>query len=383
MKDSMSETLAKSIRGIYISNLGVKKEERALVFTDTLLPYEDAAEEDKKRREALPGLAKNIADAGRGLCRNVTFMTYLSLKAHGSEPPKEIWAAAFGQKAIKELEAAGLFVGLIRKELSSQKIKDVENIIEKNKSDSQNLIIALSNFSTSHTKFRDLLTNICKARYASMPLFDEAMFYGAMQVDGKLLEKRTVGLAARMDGAEKVLITAPNGTSLAIGVKGRKMLADTGNLTNSGSFGNLPAGEVFVAPVEGTTEGVLILEWAPTFKLASPVAVKIEKGLAQKISGEDSYAKKLEAKLNENPDFRNIAELGIGTNDMATRPDNILESEKILGTIHIAFGDNSTFGGTIRTPFHQDFVLFNPEVRIIKGKEEKVVLSRGRLHLEI
>ncbi|MEK7828962.1 MAG: hypothetical protein AAB256_04170, partial [Deltaproteobacteria bacterium] len=144
-----------------------------------------------------------------------------------------------------------------------------------------------------------------------------------------------------------------------------------------------PAGEVFVAPVEGTTKGVMVIDWAPTFKLSSPVILKIEKGLVKDISGRDPYAKKLEAKLKENPDFRNIAELGIGTNDMAKRPDNILESEKILGTIHIALGDNSTFGGSVRTPFHQDFVIFKPTVTIVREDEEKTIMEDGVLSCRV
>ncbi len=372
--------LNNAITELYIINLAVKKNEKVIVFTDTLLPDEDITEEDSKRRKALVGLARKTADTGMEICGHVWFLTYPSLKAHGSEPPKEIWQKAFGKKTVKELEDYGLLGKLLNKEqLSHEETRDIKNIVESHKADAVNVIIALSNFSTSHTKFRDLLTNICKTRYASMPLFDEAMFYGPMRVDRKALEKRTISLAACMDGAERVLITAPNGTDIIIGIKGRKALPDTGNLALPGSFGNLPAGEVFVAPVEGTTEGVLVLEWAPTFKLESPVTVKIEKGLVKGISGNDPYAKKLEHKLNENPDFRNIAELGIGTNDKAKRADNILESEKILGTIHIAFGDNSTFGGAVRTPFHQDFVIFNPTIKLFKGNEERVILNHGIL----
>ncbi|MBI3754470.1 MAG: aminopeptidase [Deltaproteobacteria bacterium] len=374
--------LNKAIRELYITNLAVRKNEKALVFTDTLLPDEDITEEDSKRRKALVGLARQVADAGSEVCRNITFLAYPSSRSHGSEPPRDIWQKAFGDKTVKELEDYGFLGKLLNKEqLNHEEIKDIKNIIETNKADALDVVIALSNFSTSHTKFRDLLTNICKTRYASMPLFDETMFYGAMQVDWNALEKRTNNLAACMNGAEKVLVTTPNGTDMVIGIKGRKILADTGNLTEPGSFGNLPAGEVFVAPVEGTTEGVLVLEWAPTFKLESPVTVKIEKGLVKDISGKDPYAKKLESKLNENPDFRNIAELGIGTNDMAKRADNILESEKILGTIHIAFGDNSTFGGNVRTPFHQDFVVLRPTVTIVKENEEKAILYDGVLSI--
>jgi leucyl aminopeptidase (aminopeptidase T) len=88
----------------------------------------------------------------------------------------------------------------------------------------------------------------------------------------------------------------------------------------------------------------------------------------------------LEEKLSEDRKNRNIAELGIGTNDKAVRPDNILESEKILGTIHIALGDNSSFGGRVSTPFHQDFVFFRPTVTLIcKNGERKNILEDGSL----
>ncbi|MBI3399317.1 MAG: aminopeptidase [Deltaproteobacteria bacterium] len=374
--------LTKAIRELYITNLAVKKNEKALVFTDTLLSDEDITEQDSKRRKALVDLARQVADAGSEVCRNITFLAYPALRTHGSEPPKEVWAAAFGSEVVKELEGIGILEDLIgKKEIDEVLKRTIHSIIRENKADAVDVVIALSNFSTSHTKFRDMLTNICNVRYASMPLFDEAMFYGPMQVDWNALEKRTNNLAACIDGAEKVLVTAPNGTNLVIGIKGRKALPDTGNLTLPGSFGNLPAGEVFVAPLEGTTEGVLVLEWAPTFKLESPVTVKIEKGLVKDISGKDPYAKKLESKLKENPDFKNIAELGIGTNDRAKRADNILESEKILGTIHIAFGDNSTFGGNVRTPFHQDFVVFTATVTIVKEDEEKTILYDGLLSI--
>jgi leucyl aminopeptidase (aminopeptidase T) len=106
----------------------------------------------------------------------------------------------------------------------------------------------------------------------------------------------------------------------------------------------------------------------------------VKNGFVVNVSGEDEYAEYLSTKLSERKENRNIAELGIGTNDRATRPDNILESEKILGTIHIALGDNSSFGGKIKTPFHQDFVFFKPTVTLIrKDGSKKDILKSGRL----
>jgi leucyl aminopeptidase (aminopeptidase T) len=101
----------------------------------------------------------------------------------------------------------------------------------------------------------------------------------------------------------------------------------------------------------------------------------------QNIEGKEKYVSYLKEKLSEKKENGNIAELGIGTNDRATRPDNILESEKILGTIHIALGDNSSFGGTVSTSFHQDFVLFKPTMTLIYGKGRKTTLMKdGKVH---
>ena len=82
-------------------------------------------------------------------------------------------------------------------------------------------------------------------------------------------------------------------------------------------------------------------------------------------------------RIAEDPLKGNIAELGIGTNDKATRPDNILETEKILGTVHIAIGDNSTFGGKVSVPFHQDFIFFKPTMIVKKGCESVEILNNG------
>lgn len=100
--------------------------------------------------------------------------------------------------------------------------------------------------------------------------------------------------------------------------------------------------------------------------------LNVKHGKVVSIEGNDPYKDELERKLNEAPENNNIAELGIGINDKASRPDNILESEKILGTVHIAFGDNSSFGGKIRTPFHQDYIFFlNQHFMVLPIRERR------------
>jgi len=101
-----------------------------------------------------------------------------------------------------------------------------------------------------------------------------------------------------------------------------------------------------------------------------------------RLDGDDPLKQRLEAKFAENPNCRNLAELGIGTNDKASRPDNVLEAEKILGTIHLALGDNTGFGGMVAAPFHEDYVFYQPTVTLVMpdGSQE-IIIDNGRLQL--
>ncbi len=368
--------ITRAIRNIFRVNLNVKKSESVLVFTDRPFEKEVIEETDRCRRERLRDIAILTAETGRGFCKNIFYHEYPATGSHGVEPPQELWAIAFGEKTFKKLKAQNLLIPLINKSAKDTDIKKAEEIISRHRRYAVNAVVALSNYSTSHTRFRDLLTRMCGVRYASMPLFDAAMLEGAMNVDWKALARRTKDIAKTVNRAEAVEITTPNGTNISFSKKGRKADSDTGLLTKPGSFGNLPAGEVYLAPLEGTANGKLVLEWAPTRPMKSPVTVIIKDGIVKEVSGDEGYVYYLRGKISERKENANIAELGIGTNDMAKRPDNILESEKILGTIHIALGDNSSFGGTVSTPFHQDFVFFRPTVTLVDKDGKKAVLMK-------
>ncbi|MCL4537202.1 MAG: aminopeptidase [Nitrospirae bacterium] len=372
--------ITKTIGSIYRVNLGVKRDERVIIFTDRISPTEILQENDLCRRERLRDIALLTAEIGKAFTKKVIYHEYAATGSHGAEPPEELWEIAFGKKTVSELKKYRLLKLLLKKEINDNGIKKAEAIIAENKKSAVNGVIALSNYSTSHTRFRDFLTRVCGCRYASMPIFDVSMLESSMNVDWKRLSKRTKSVAKIVNTAEAIEIKTPNGTHITMSKKGRQALSDDGILTKQGSFGNLPAGEVFLAPVEGSANGRLVLEWAPTRELKSPITLIVEDGIVKDVIGDEPYADYLMAKLNEREENRNIAELGMGTNDMAKRPDNILESEKILGTVHIALGDNSSFGGKVKTPFHQDFVFFKPMV-ILKTKDgsEICLLREGVL----
>ncbi len=362
-----NKILLNTIHQIYTTNLKVRKKEKVLIFTDDL---------DKK----LIKVTNMIAEKGREHSTGIICAEYTATGSHGIEPPETVWLSAFGEKTVKAIKAKKLLKPLLNKRADKTQLQKIENIIKKHKKEAVNVVIALSYYSTTHTKFRDFLTRICGARYASMPLFDKSMLLGAMRVNWQKMAQRTHNLAKRVNKGQALTIQTPNGTHLVFSTKGRKAKADTGIITQKGSSSNLPAGEVFLAPLEGTARGKLILEWAPTRKLKKPVTIYIADGMAKHVIGREKYTSYLKTKFRERKDNANVAELGIGTNDKATRPDNILESEKILGTVHVAFGDNSSFGGKVITPFHQDFVFFRPTVTLThKTGKNEVIMRNGKL----
>lgn len=368
----MKEVLEK----IFTINLGVKSWDRVLVFTDLIREGEKVGDDERKRREALRRISRDVAEVGKKFCTTV-HMEFPSTGSHGTEPPVELWEAAFGPHIIWHMKDRKVFEKILAKKADEGDLKVAGAIVREYSDDCPSVVVALSNYSTSHTKFRELLTVYAGARYASMPLFEESMLEGAMTVDWNLLKERTEKAASLLNGGDNVHISTPNGTSITFSIMGRKADADTGILTTMGSFGNLPAGEAYLAPLEGTAQGSLVLEWAPTRRLKNPITLKVQDGKVVKVSGDEEFADDLRGKIEKNPLFGNIAELGIGTNDKASKPDNILETEKILGTIHIALGDNSGFGGNVRVPFHQDFIFFKPTVEVEKGVERIVILKDG------
>ena len=117
-----------------------------------------------------------------------------------------------------------------------------------------------------------------------------------------------------LNKAARVVVRGANGTYLRMDLGGRVCHPDDGLLHTPGKYGNLPAGEAFLAPLEGTTQGVLIAEWSQTDKLKRPLALWVRDGLLHEVEGEGPAADLLRKKMRESPLNANVAELGVGTN---------------------------------------------------------------------
>jgi leucyl aminopeptidase (aminopeptidase T) len=226
------------------------------------------------------------------------------------------------------------------------------------------VVIAPTIQSLSHTAARKAASE-AGVRVATMPGVTEEMLARVMGADVDELRRRGEAICELLDGGAEARITCANGSDLRLGLEGRTSIVDAGDLSARGAFGNLPCGEGFIAPLEGTGEGTLVVDGsiAGVGLVEDPVPLTVRGGHLTDAVGADGEAL-LELLTAHGADGTNVAELGIGTNEEAILTGNILEDEKILGTAHVAFGASAAIGGTVQVPVHLDCVILEPTVEI-------------------
>ena len=215
-------------------------------------------------------------------------------------------------------------------------------------------------------------------RVATFPGITEDVMIRGMNADYKKIAKLSIKLVEILEKAKKVRVIAPAGTDISFDISERKSYASKGLFHAKGESGNLPTGETYLAPIEGTANGVFVVDGSMAglglIKNAN-IKIEVENGYATKISG-GIIAKKLTQQLDAvGKDARNIAEFGIGTNDSAKLSGVLLEDEKVMGTIHIALGNNVSMGGSVNVPIHLDGVVKKPTVYL----DDKLLMKDGKL----
>jgi leucyl aminopeptidase (aminopeptidase T) len=233
------------------------------------------------------------------------------------------------------------------------------------------VFIAPTSRSLSHTTARKR-ANEAGARGATLPGVTAEMLARAMAIDFDLMASRSQAVAALLDDAEEARVTCPLGSDFRVNLGGRAGLSDDGDLTAAGAFGNLPCGEGFIAPAGG--EGRIVAACLAPFGLSEqPATLTVQGGRIVAADGGlgPEYLKRL---LVHGELGTNLAELGVGTNDRARLTGNVLEDEKILGTVHIAFGASAGIGGTVSVPIHLDVVVVDASLQV----DGRTVLEAGR-----
>lgn len=298
---------------------GVKRGESVLIVVDTATPL---------------SISKSLFETAKNLGCEVITMTMLPRSRHGEELPLAI------AEAMKNAD----------------------------------VVIAPTTFSLTHTQAR---INACEAgtRIASMPgITEEMMTSGGMTAECSTINDIAVRLNRRLENIREVRVITESGTDIVFNLEGCSWMMDTGLCHEPGCSSNLPAGELYIAPkdangvfvVDGSMSGLGVLD--------SPLEFTVRDRYVIDIKGK--HAERLNTMLDKvGEKARNIAEFGIGINPEARLIGNVLEDEKVGGTVHIALGDNSTFGGDVIAGIHLDGIITKP--RLFLDDEEFIITFCG------
>ncbi|WP_419887050.1 aminopeptidase [Neobacillus niacini] len=311
----MNQQLIEISKNVLVKCLGLKETELFLVVTD-----------DVKKE-----LGESLFEAGKLLGAESMLMVMKERKKSGEEPPASVTAAM--------IEA--------------------------------DVVVCLTEHSLTHTQARKKAA-ASETRLATMPGITEDMFLeGAIAADYSQVKILTEAMTDVLTEGKSVRIEKDEYT-LTFSIEGRDGIPSTGMYLEPGQSGNLPSGEAYIAPVEGTAIGQITIDGsiAGIGRLDTPVLLTIENGRIVRAEGE-AGAKLLE--ILGDGDGRLLGEFGIGTNDKARITGVVLEDEKVYGTIHVAFGSNNTFGGTISAGVHIDGVVTKPTVYI----NEEILMENG------
>ena len=238
------------------------------------------------------------------------------------------------------------------------------------------VVLCPTSKSLTHTDARRA-ASAAGARVGTLPGVTEAIMVRCMNADYHRIAERTFSLCALLERSSVVRVKAPSGTDVTMPIAGRQAHASSGLFRQKGQWGNLPTGEAYLAPLEGRSQGVVVVDgsMAGVGLTKTPIRITVKDGYAEAIEG-GAEADRLIALLEPHGrDARTVAEFGIGTNDKAILTGVILEDEKVMGTIHIAFGDNKSMGGSVRVASHLDGLIRRPTVWL----DEMKIMEDGRL----
>jgi leucyl aminopeptidase (aminopeptidase T) len=303
------------LRKIFKNNLKIRKGEKVLVLTDI-------HKKPTRKQLDINKIAEKAAEIAKEFTKNVFLIKYPAVGRHSGPLPPSVESAMI----------------------------------------QADVIFAPTFYSATHASATQKASKR-GARIITLPRVEKSMFEkdGPIDINHKKMATEMKKLMKKFKGVDKVRVVAEQ-TDLEFSIKGRRMDMNDG-IMKKGSLDNLPAGEFAFAPIENSANGYISFTY-PKAKMI------FEEGKVVKFKGPVKMKKQIMAKAHR----RTIAELGIGANPKARNPKNVLEAEKIKGTIHIAVGNSTSLGGKNKSDIHEDFILFEPTV-IVDGKK---IIDKGK-----
>lgn len=243
-----------------------------------------------------------------------------------------------------------------------------------------NVIINQTSHSLTHTNAqREAIkagARVCNIR----ELDEEMMIKGGVTADYLEVKRLTEKLSGLLTQGVRIRMVTPEGTDLSLSVAKRKGYVLAGFATQPGEFSGLPDGEAAIAPVEGSTEGIIVNPYLieKVGAIKETLKIRVKGGKVVEILG-GTEAQQLKQILDKRePNASNIAaEFALGTNPNCLLVPKSREIKKKLGTCHVALGDNLSLGGQVEASLHLDIIMLQPTVWI----DDQTILADGKLKL--
>ncbi len=306
-------------RTIIDQSLAVRNGESVLVLNDS---------NDEAMIEAVVDRANQVAD-------EVEAITFEEPETQGAEPPQHV------ADAMKDFDA----------------------------------VVAPTIKSLTHT---DARREACEhgARVVTLPSITREVWNQALAADLQEVKRNSEAIYEALHDTAEVRVTTPSGTDVSFEVQIKYYEPGTGMVREPGDYGNLPAGETFGVPVN--MNGTLVIDHFPIAPRGTMIEVEDDRVVSAESPGNDGS--ELEARFGDTRGARNMAEFGFGINPEAELVGNTLQDEKVLGTVHFAFGDNSSYvpgdddPREVNAPLHHDTVCEKPTVYF----DDTLMLDSGK-----
>jgi leucyl aminopeptidase (aminopeptidase T) len=214
------------------------------------------------------------------------------------------------------------------------------------------------------------------AKVGHSPGVEMRMFEYPMTADFKEMKKKAGALKKRFMGVKSVRLTTGAGTDVSFSIEGRGFADDITIMP--GHMGNLPAGEMWCAPVEESMNGTIVVDGSigDLGQVREPLTIRVKDGFIVGLESRDkALVKRVQELISVDREASLAGEFGIGLNPKAMLTGNLLEDEKVGGTLHIAFGANEDMpGGRNKSRTHRDFLFKAPTIIADSGD---IIMKEG------
>jgi len=193
--------------------------------------------------------------------------------------------------------------------------------------------------------------------------FTTSIYRRAIKVDPEKINLLNKKLFEYFVNGNELLISSTDGSKLKLNIQNRYPCEETGKLVHQTDFCQVPGGEIFIAPEENSAHGKFL---SNINSFGIKCWLKFKDGVLTDITGKNKNDILILRDILKHMDLlgERLGEFGIGTNPEAMPFTFGTISEKALGTVHIAIGENRNFGGKNKSNIHLDFISTNNDVFI-------------------